>query len=78
VGKSSSFTGVHLNKTNKTKWIAKAKLKGKTIHLGCYDVEEDAAMAYDNWAKDFPDRRLNFRKHTEVDPNDVYPFTRMS
>ena len=59
--KSSSFTGVSRMKKSK-KWRAQATLDGKTLHFGYHESEEEAARVYDNWAKDFADRPLNFRK----------------
>jgi hypothetical protein len=58
---SSSFTGVTFSAA-KRKWHVKTTLNGKDIFLGYFEHEADAARAYDNWAKDFPDRSLNFRE----------------
>ena len=44
-GISSSFKGVHWNKRDK-KWVSQIKLNGKTISLGYFDVEVEAAEAY--------------------------------
>lgn len=43
--KSSKYIGVSL-RTDRDKWEAKLYIKGKTLHLGLFDVEEDAALAY--------------------------------
>ena len=61
VGESSTFIGVSFCKKMK-KWRARANQNGKKIHLGYHVDETVAAMAYDNWAKDFADRPLNFRE----------------
>ena len=45
LGKSSRFTGVWWSKENK-KWRAKISVGGKNKHLGYFNVEEDAASAY--------------------------------
>ncbi|NJD01339.1 MAG: hypothetical protein FIA99_01780 [Ruminiclostridium sp.] len=46
---SSRFVGVSWNK-EKGKWEARIRYKGKKFHLGCFDVEEDAAKARDRKA----------------------------
>jgi len=58
---SSSFTGSHYCKESNN-WRAQATLNRKNIHLGYHATDEAAARAYDNWAKDFADRQLNFRE----------------
>ena len=66
-GKSSQYLGVNINNTkfsylrkdgtttNKvySKWIATIRVDGKLVYLGRYDVEEDAAKAYDAGALKF-------------------------
>lgn len=49
-GCSSIYKGVIWDKS-RNKWQSKIKLNGKTIHLGRFTNEKDAAKAYDNAAK---------------------------
>lgn len=49
-GCSSIFKGVHWMKDN-LKWRAKIKVNGKTLSLGCYSDEKQAAKAYNEAAK---------------------------
>lgn len=44
-GKTSKYKGVHFNR-NLGKYIARIKVDGKGIHLGCFHDEDDAARAY--------------------------------
>jgi hypothetical protein len=41
---SSRFKCVHWNK-RLNKWRARGTVQGKHVHIGCYDIEEDAAHA---------------------------------
>lgn len=50
-GGKSKFKGVYEAKC-KNKWGARIKVNGKTIHLGTYKNEIEAAMAYDEKAKE--------------------------
>lgn len=50
-GTSSKFKGVSFNK-DKNKWEAKICVNYKTIHLGRHNVEEDAARAYNEAARE--------------------------
>jgi hypothetical protein len=43
---SSKYKGVHFMKANR-KWMASIRLEGKKKHLGYFENEFDAAMAYD-------------------------------
>lgn len=47
IGASSSFRGV--SRLPYSRWRAQIRTGGITYYLGCFDVEEDAALAYD-WA----------------------------
>lgn len=60
-GTSSQYKGVTWAKQNR-KWVAQSKSFGKTIYLGYFEDEIEAALAYDRFAKDkFGDfARLNF------------------
>lgn len=46
---SSRYKGVYLN-NQKTKWCAEIKVDGKYEHLGSFDNEDDAALAYNRAA----------------------------
>jgi len=48
-GGTSRYKGVVWNKERR-KWTARIKHEGRTFHLGCYDYEADAAIAYDDKA----------------------------
>ena len=48
---SSKYKGVTFNK-RKNKWQAKTTINYKTIHLGYYSDEVEAAKAYDNFTKE--------------------------
>jgi len=43
---SSEYTGVYLHKASR-KWMSRININNKTIYLGHFKVEEDAARAYD-------------------------------
>lgn len=60
---SSKFKGVSYHKKSK-KWIARIIINNKTIHLGCFKDELDAAKAYNNSAI------LNFKEFAFIN-NDV-------
>ncbi len=60
---SSGYKGV--SKTKKqTKWYASIKFNKKSYNLGLYDLEEDAAKAYDKKALEFFGEfaNINFKK----------------
>ncbi|MBN2182978.1 MAG: HNH endonuclease [Sedimentisphaerales bacterium] len=48
-GGTSRYKGVCWNK-EKRKWVAEICYKNQRIYIGCYDYEEDAAIAYDDMA----------------------------
>lgn len=50
-GCSSKYKGVHLNKALGN-WTVIIKFEGRTIYLGCYKNEIDAAKAYDKAARE--------------------------
>tara|TARA_R110002020_G_C16304103_1_gene773315 strand:+ start:2706 stop:3209 length:504 start_codon:yes stop_codon:yes gene_type:complete len=50
-GSSSIYKGVSLNKKS-NKWHAQTQVNNKRIYLGRYDDEKQAAIAYNNYAKE--------------------------
>ncbi len=48
---SSIYKGVHWSKKS-NKWLSYIKSKRKKIHIGYFDLERHAALAYDLWAKE--------------------------
>ena len=48
---TSKFKGVNWYKLY-SKWVAKIKFNGKKLHIGYFEDEIHAAMAYDLWAKE--------------------------
>jgi hypothetical protein len=49
--KTSAFKGVYFNRNYK-KWYARIKMNHKQIHIGAFEIETDAAIAYDDKAKE--------------------------
>ena len=66
-GTSSEYKGVCWHKRDK-KWRAQIKVNGKTIHLGYFADEMDAASAYDEAAMEYFGEfaNLNFPIEEEV------------
>ena len=46
---TSRYKGVHWDRIRR-KWRAKIKINGREIHIGYYEYEQDAAIAYDDMA----------------------------
>jgi group I intron endonuclease len=57
---SSKYVGVYFNKVNKT-WMADITHNNRCIHLGSFDLEKDAALAYNVAALEYfgPNAKLN-------------------
>lgn len=61
IGATSRFLGVSKHRTNRAKWVAQYQEYGKSYHIGIYESEVEAALAY-NVAASFAFRefaRLN-------------------
>ena len=56
---SSRYTGVSFD-TRKQKWMASIYLNGKNFSLGRHATELAAAQAYDQEARKYADKSLNF------------------
>ena len=65
-GGTSKYLGVSWDRP-RGKWMARIQVNGRTHHLGRYDLEEDAARAYDAAARELhPGGRLNFPLTTDL------------
>jgi len=55
---TSKYIGVH---KHRNKWVASIKINNKSIYIGSYSVEEEAAKAYNNYIKEnnIKDRKIN-------------------
>jgi len=60
-GVSSKYKGVSLIKA-RDKWVANIGLKGKVIRLGYYDCEKEAALVYNEKAKELFGEYANLNK----------------
>lgn len=49
---TSGYKGVCWSKKAK-KWVAGICVEGKSVHLGCFILKKDAAIAYNEFAKDY-------------------------
>jgi len=49
---SSSYKGVFWSERGKRKWRAQIMVSGKSIHLGCYPTQKEAALSYNLAAVD--------------------------
>lgn len=62
---SSKYKGVHARKDRehrKDKWVARIAVDGKRIHLGYFNSEEEAALAYNNAAMKYFGEFANLNK----------------
>jgi len=66
-GGTSRYKGVHWHKEHR-KWQAQIQHQGRMIHIGYYDYEADAAIAYDDMAIELFGEFacLNFNYHPEI------------
>ncbi len=60
-GKSSKYRGVSWDK-KRQKWRASLYLDGKRVNLGYHATELAAGQAYDQRAKKYAEKPLNFRE----------------
>lgn len=73
VGCSSKYKGVGWNKQNK-KWQTKICVDYKQIHIGCYDNEEEAALAYNKAALEYFGEfaKINIIEPLDMDMTNTY------
>lgn len=69
---SSNYWGVHWNKRQQ-KWFAKIRINRQTFHLGTFDEEIEAALAYDKVARLYfgKEANLNFPPENKVEGKDM-------
>lgn len=48
---ASKYKGVR-KYGNNNKWVARISINGKPVHIGVYNTEEEAALAYNHFAKE--------------------------
>ena len=65
--RTSKYKGVHWDK-NAKKWQAQIKHNERVIHIGYFDDQIDAALAYDDYAIDLFQEfaYLNYQHHREI------------
>ena len=63
----SKYIGVYWSE-NSQKWYSKIKHNYKSIYIGMFDCEEDAAKAYDDKAFDLrgDNTKFNFRDNEHI------------
>jgi hypothetical protein len=64
IGRTSQYKGVHLNKKTGT-YQCKITLKSQRCYLGSYDLETDAAWAYDECLCQLRSLPVNFANKAE-------------
>ena len=74
IGATSIYRGVFWTNREK-RFIARAKMESRGVHVGSFKNELDAALAYDDFCrKNNLDRRLNF---PDPEPENLIPNTRL-
>jgi len=67
-GKYSPYKGVTIMRSHPTKWFSQIRIKGKQINIGYFETELEAALAYDQKARELFGEfaKLNFPKKESV------------